>query len=250
MKPGSETFVVRLTFSSDLAFFLRHQRAGEVRRELNEKTSVKDVIEACGVPHPEVDLITVNGQPVGFDYLIVRDGELGVYSISAGSSWFAKNRLQVRQADKFVADGHLGKLTRRLRLLGLDVAYDRAADDRALLQTMANEDRALLTRDRRLLMHAIVQHGYYPRSQNPQEQTLEVVRRFRLWKALLPFSRCLCCNALLAPVSKANVISELEPLTRIYYEDFRRCVGCEKIYWVGAHFPKLQAQIAELTRRM
>ena len=30
-----------------------------MRRRLAEKTAVKDVIEACGVPHPEVDLIVV-----------------------------------------------------------------------------------------------------------------------------------------------------------------------------------------------
>ena len=69
------------------------------------------------------------------------------------------------------------------------------ADDRQLLEVMARENRALLTRDRRLLMHAIVQHGYYPRSQNADEQTIEVVRRFDLSKLIAPFTRCLRCNA-------------------------------------------------------
>jgi uncharacterized protein with PIN domain len=247
---SSESFIVRLTFSPDLGFFLPHLPASEIRRQLKEKTSVKDVIEACGVPHPEVDLITVNGQPVGFDYVITTEAEIGVYSLVAKPSLFAEKRLQVRRMDKFVSNGHLGKLTRRLRLLGLDVVYDRDADDRSLLERMLGENRALLTRDRRLLMHAIVQHGYYPRSQNPEEQTLEVIRRFNLRSDLSPFTRCLRCNALLTLVSKADVVTQLEPLTRIYYEDFRRCVGCGKIYWAGTHFPKLQAQVAELTSKL
>jgi len=49
-----------------------------------------------------------------------------------------------------------------------------------LLRVMEWENRALLTPDRRLLMHAVVKTGYFPRSQNPDEQTIEVVRRFDL----------------------------------------------------------------------
>lgn len=249
--PSSQAFLVRLTFSADLAFFLRRQPPGEpVTRRLGEKTSVKDVIESCGVPHPEVDLITIKGQPVSFGYLIDRDQDVDVYSVGTEPSLFAENRLQVRQMEKLVADGHLGKLTRLLRLLGLDVAYHRTANDRALLDTMLGEDRALLTRDRRLLMHSIVQHAYYPRSQVPEKQVLEVIRRFNLVNTLLPFTRCLRCNAALAPVPKVDVLTQLEPLTRIYYEDFRRCIGCEKIYWAGTHFPKLQTRIAELRAKL
>jgi uncharacterized protein len=104
----------------------------------------------------------------------------------------------------------------------------------------------LLTRDRRLLMHAIVQHGYYLRSQNPIRQTIEVLRRFGLFSAIAPFTRCLRCNAPLQKVAKADVIQKLEPLTKIYYEQFRRCTGCDQIYWAGSHFSKLQKRLEEI----
>jgi uncharacterized protein with PIN domain len=151
--------------------------------------------------------------------------------------------LQVRDIEKFVADGHLGKLVRDLRLLGLDVIYDPAAEDRQLLDIATTENRALLTRDRRLLMHAIARHGYYLRSQDPLEQTLEVLRRFDLESALAPFTRCLRCNAPLKPAEKESVLSQLEPLTKIYYDQFRRCSGCGQVYWSGSHFGKLQKRI-------
>ena len=73
-----------------------------------------------------------------------------------------------------------------------------------LLDLMARENRALLTRDRRLLMHTIVQHGYCLRSQNAEEQTIEVVRRFGLFELIAPFRRCLRCNALLEDAAKAE----------------------------------------------
>jgi uncharacterized protein len=238
---------VRLKFHGDLNFFLGSRtRAEIIERSLAEKTSVKDVIESCGVPHPEIDLILVNRQPVDFDYVIENDADIELYPVVTQCSRFKEKRLQATGILCFVADGHLGKLTRNLRLLGFDVAYDHHAQDRQLLRVMERENRALLTRDRRLLMHAIVRHGYCPRSQNADEQTIEVIRRFDLLRAIAPFTRCLRCNARLQKVNKADVIEKLEPLTKIYYEQFRRCTGCGQIYWAGSHFSKLQKRLEEI----
>ena len=244
-------FSVRLNFHGDLGFFLRSRtRSGSIERSLSEKTSVKDVIESCGIPHPEVDVILVDGQTVGFAHTVARDAELDVFPVENCDPLLKEKRLQVSFISKFVADGHLGKLTRNLRLLGFDVAYDRKADDRQLLEVMTRENRALLTRDRRLLMHAIVQHGYCPRSQNADEQTIEVIRRFNLLGLIAPFTRCLHCNDELREVAKADVIEKLEPLTKIYYEQFRRCTGCGQIYWPGSHFEKLQKRIEIIQSRL
>ena len=237
-------FTVRLELHGDLDFFLRskaHRRS--IERSLGEKTSVKDVIESCGVPHPEVDLILVNGQAVDFDYAITGDADVELYPVGTGIPQFKEQRLQTTTISRFVADGHLGTLARNLRLLGFDTAYDPYAEDRQLLTVMKRENRALLTRDRRLLMHAVVEAGYCPRSQNADEQTVEVIRRFDLLSSLAPFTRCLRCNAPLRKVSKAEVIERLEPLTKIYYEQFRRCTGCGQIYWAGSHFSKLQKRL-------
>ena len=234
-------FTVCLKFHGDLSFFLKSNNA-IVERQFREKTSIKDVIESCGVPHPEVDLILVDRQAVDFAHVVERDTEVGVYPINT-RILLPENRLQTIHIKKFIADGHLGKLVRDLRLLGFDIVYDPAAEDRQLLGAMKSEERALLTRDRRLLMHAIVQHGYYLRSQNPLEQTIEVLRRFDLSSAFAPFTRCLHCNALLEQVEKSEVIEQLEPLTKIYYEQFRRCTGCGQIYWPGSHFDQLLARI-------
>jgi uncharacterized protein len=242
-------FVVRLRFHVDLTFFLKRNRDGAVERTLNEKTSIKDVIESCGVPHTEVDLILLKAEPTSLAHTIDHDATVDVHSVKAALGLFPQKRLQRRDLTKFVADGHLGKLARELRLLGFDVIYERDAEDRQLLDFIRNGDRALLTRDRRLLMHSIVAHGYYLRSQLPLEQTIEVVQRFDLFRSMHPFSRCLRCNALLQNVEKNAVIDRLEPLTKIYYHDFRRCAGCNQVYWAGSHVVKLQRRIDEIRRR-
>jgi hypothetical protein len=244
-------FKVRLRFRGDLDFFVRSKtRSRTVERSLSEKTSVKDVIESCGLPHPEVDAILVNGQSVGFDYVLADDADVEVFPVENYNMCHKDKHLQHSHLTVFVADGHLGKMTRNLRLLGFDVAYDQKANDRQLLDLMARENRALLTCDRRLLMHAIVQHGYCPRSQNAEEQTIEVVRRFKLLDLIAPFTRCLRCNARLQNAAKADVIEELEPLTKIYYEQFRRCPGCGQIYWSGSHFEKLEKRIEKIMARL
>jgi len=243
-------FTVQLTFHGDLPFFLKSKRS-QIGRELSERTSVKDVIEACGVPHTEVDLILIAGEPADFEKVLAQDAVVDVHGIDSDRlTLFPENRLQVRQIRMFVADGHLGKLVRDLRLLGIDVAYDRDAEDRQLIKAATSQQRALLTRDRRLLMHAALRHGYYLRSQNPLEQTIEVLRRFDLGAAVMPFSRCLRCNAALQPVRKSEVLDRLEPLTKIYYEQFRNCSGCGQVYWSGSHFAKLEKRIEAIRERL
>jgi uncharacterized protein with PIN domain len=244
-------FTVRLNFQGDLDFFLGSKAAGGiVERRLIEKTSIKDIIESCGVPHPEVDIIRTDGRIVGFDHTLSQDADVEVFPVGNGGTISTEKHLQASQIIVFVVDGHLGKLARNLRLLGFDVAYEQNASDRQLLDLMIRETRALLTRDRRLLMHAIVQHGYCPRSQNANEQTIEVVRRFNLLELIAPFTRCLLCNAPLEDSAKADIIEELEPLTKIYYEKFRRCPRCRQIYWSGSHFAKLQKRIEGIRSRV
>ena len=247
MNAVADAFTLQLNFHGDLPFFVRpKQGARQVVRQLREKTSVKDAIEACGVPHPEIDLILVDNQPADFSFPLQADAKIDVHPVTAPADLFPAARLQRRQPNRFLADGHLGKLTRDLRLLGLDVAYSRAAVDPQLVARAVAEERVLLTRDRLLLMHAAVRDGYYLRSQDPEEQTREVLVRFNLRDRIAPFTCCLRCNGLLAAVRKAEIVAQLEPLTKIYYETFRRSRECGQLYWGGSHFEKLRARIDRL----
>ncbi|MFN2509488.1 MAG: Mut7-C RNAse domain-containing protein [Chthoniobacterales bacterium] len=245
------SFAVTLRFRGDLPFFLKRSEApGPVIRRLREKTAVKDVIEACGVPHTEVDLILCNGVPRTFTFHLLADTTVEIYPVRAADELHSAHRLQRRQVTRFVVDGHLGKLARDLRLLGFDALYSRDARDDALLRAAIEQQRALLTRDRRLLMHAVLRDGYCPRSDQAEEQIVEVVRRFELKWAMRPYTRCSRCNGILQRVAKESVVTELEPLTRIYYEEFRQCVDCRNVYWSGSHFAKLQARLERICARV
>ena len=75
-------FTVRLRFYEELNDFLRPRfRKKNILRTLNHRTTVKDVIESCGVPHTEVDLILVNGESEVFNYHIYDGDNISVYPV-------------------------------------------------------------------------------------------------------------------------------------------------------------------------
>src|SRR4029077_1658323 len=114
-------FKVRLCFHGDLNAFLGSKaRDAVIERRLAEKTSIKDIIESCGVPHSEVDLILVDEQTVGFDHTLASDTKVEVFAVENRDTNRTEKRLQTVGITRFVADGHLGGLTRNLRLLGFD----------------------------------------------------------------------------------------------------------------------------------
>lgn len=240
---------IQVRFYEELNDFLSPERRRRTfSRTLPEPTSVKDLIEGCGVPHTEVDLILLNGESAGFGAPVDDGDRVSVYPVFESLDISGVTRLQERplRQPRFLADVHLGKLVRYLRLAGIDTAYSNEATDAELVERMRAEDRALLTRDRRLLMRRRVDKGYLVRSERADRQLAEVIRRFDLAGALQPYSRCSHCNTLLEPVSKEAIRHRLEPLTERYYERFSRCPGCDRIYWSGSH----KSRLPPLVRRL
>ena len=231
-----------LRFYAELNDFLPPEdRHRPVERPFHVRPSIKDLIEAVGVPHTEVDLVLVNGESVDFAYL-VRDGDrISVYPVFESLDIGAVTRVRpepLREL-RFVLDVHLGRLAAYLRLAGFDTVYRNTFDDAELAEIAAG-GRVLLTRDRELLKRRAVTRGYWLRATSPRSQLAEVLRRFDLSGAVRPFCRCLRCNALVRPVPKADVVAELPPRTRQYYDEFFRCPGCDRIYWRGGHFDALR----------
>lgn len=212
-----------------------------VRRPCKSHQTVKDVLEAMGIPHTEVDLILVNGDPVGFGHRPAVGDRIAVYptfeALDIGST--ARLRPVPLRNPRFVVDVNLGRLARLLRVLGFDVWWSSDADDQTLADISVEQQRILLTRDRGLLKRRAITHGLFVHSQVPEEQTLEVLRRLDLRRRVAPFTRCVRCNGELAAVPKESVLDRLEPLTRRYYDEFSRCADCGQIYWPGTHFDRL-----------
>ena len=211
--------------------------------------SVKDAIEAIGVPHVEIDMILVNGNPVDFSYKIRNEDKISVYPVFESLDITGVTHLREKplRDPKFILDVHLGKTARYLRLCGFDSLYEKDYDDNEIINISVSQRRIILTRDRGLLKNKKVTHGYWIRSQHPESQFMEVMERLDLKNMVKPFTRCMGCNSVLQYIPKSEIEDKLLPGTRKYFDIFLQCQGCGQIYWEGSHFEKMKAFIEKYT---
>jgi uncharacterized protein with PIN domain len=233
---------VTFRFYGPLNDFLRSdQRQVAFSISFTGRRSVKDAVESVGVPHPEIDLILLNGETARFDTTVGDGARIAAfprfYTIDISGTHHVRPHRP--EAVRFALDGHLGKLARRLRLLGIDALCPAACDDDALATMAARDTRILLTRDRELLKRRAIAHGYFIRETEPHRQVFEVLQRYGPVD-VEPFSRCIRCNGELRDVAKRIVEPILPPRTRDHYEQFRMCRECGRVYWQGSHWPRLQ----------
>lgn len=243
---------VQIRFYEELNDFLPpEQRKIAFQHVYKQAGSIKDMIEALGVPHTEVDLIVVNGRSVDFNHLVQDGDRISVYPVFETLDITPVTRLRPAplRVTRFVLDTHLGRLAAYLRLFGFDTLYRNDYDDRTLADISVNEHRILLTRDKKLLMRKQIDYGYYVRATQPQRQLLEIITRFDLLKAQRPFTRCMHCNGEIGPVAKEAIESRLLPNSKAWYNEFWQCAQCKKIYWKGSHYQRMQQLIQAINEK-
>ena len=203
--------------------------------------SIKDAVEAIGVPHTEIDLILIDGVSVCFDYLIHGGESISVYPVFESFDISEINHLREEplRETKFIVDVNLGKLAHKLRFLGFDTLYENDLDDETIIELSLEQQRIILTRDKGILKNGKVTHGYYVRSDDPKQQAVEVVKRLQLEEGFKPFSRCSVCNGELHEVDKSEVKDLLQQDVLRDYENFLQCSGCSKVYWQGSHYDRI-----------
>ncbi|HWQ39626.1 MAG TPA: Mut7-C RNAse domain-containing protein, partial [Burkholderiales bacterium] len=210
--------------------------------------SVKNAIEALGVPHTEVELILANGVSVDFSYRVREGDRIAVYPKFEALD--VRPLLRVRPEPlrrlRFVADSHLGGLARFLRMLGFDTLYSQQYHDHEIRDVAAKEGRVILTRDRELLKCRDVTHGCFLHAIKPEQQLREIVDRLQLQRDARPFTLCLECNVPLRAVEKQAVIDRLPPNVARSYERFSTCPRCGGLFWEGSHWRRMQAVLAPI----
>jgi len=228
--------VAQFVIESRLHWLLSYdRRRADFEYPFNGPQTAKHLIESMGIPHTEIGGIKADGEPIGPDHLVLDGERIEVRAVPPEGELVSEPR--------FVLDCHLGRLASDLRMLGLDSLYRNDFDDRELVRITVEEGRILLTRDRRLLMHKNITRGHLVYSLEPEEQFEEVIRLYGLKRWIRPFQRCIRCNHPLEAVSKEDVLERLQPLTRMYFDEFRICPGCRQVYWKGSHYDRMQKLI-------
>ncbi|WCD99124.1 Mut7-C RNAse domain-containing protein [Streptomyces sp. HUAS 31] len=226
---------IHVEFAPELRVFLPNGRRqeGAARITTDGVSTLGHVVESLGVPLTEVGAVVVDGREMPVSYVPASGGSVSVRPV-------ARPQRVPGAPLRFLLDVHLGTLARRLRLLGVDTAYESTdIGDPALASLSAAEKRVMLSRDRGLLRRRELWAGAYVYSTRPEEQLHDILDRFR--PELRPWTRCTACNGLLKEVTKEEVAEQLQGGTQRSYDVFAQCTQCKRAYWKGAHHEQLVA---------
>jgi len=145
---------------------------------------------------------------------------------------------------KLLADQMLGKLAKWLRFLGHDTLYPSAEDDDELIKISREENRILLTRDRNLVLSKSKVHDLpgvcFIESDDPDLQLKQVVAELNLDLGDKILTRCSECNAKIIIVNKEQVKEHVPKGVYDRQETFWYCEACDKYYWQGSHYDKVE----------
>jgi len=236
-------------FYEELNDFLPvHRQKTDFEIDFIGKRSIKDMIEALGIPHTEVDLILINGKSVDFNYILNAEDRVSVYPVF--ESLNIENVTHLRKiplrSTKFIANVNLGDITNYLRLLGLDVYHDPSLSSQEIIKISKNENRIILTKSRKLLKFKEVTHGIFIRPGKTEEQVKRIIDSLDIKNQIKPFSRCLRCNNLLEKIPKENILDRIPPRAKEFYNEYTHCTSCDRIYWKGTHYIKMQNVIDQI----
>jgi uncharacterized protein with PIN domain len=136
----------------------------------------------------------------------------------------------------------LGTLAKWLRILGYDTVFDTHLDDHGLVRLARAEDRVLLTRDRALARRRGVR-VLLVESEALDEQVRQVLGDLGL-RPQRAFSRCPVCNEALDDLDREAARDLVPAYVADTHETFRRCPGCERVYWRGSHWQQMDEKLA------
>jgi uncharacterized protein with PIN domain len=136
---------------------------------------------------------------------------------------------------KFIADVMLGRLAKRMRLLGFDVLYDRTLNDNEIIRLSLEQDRIILTRDNALRDRPLAKNNLFIGSDLVTDQVEQVLASLPSDMPLSPLSRCSECNETLVRIMRKEA-RDLVPRHVYEHKDlFLQCPRCKRIYWQGTH---------------
>jgi uncharacterized protein with PIN domain len=146
---------------------------------------------------------------------------------------------------KFAADRMLGKLAKWLRIMGQDVIYGQHLSGYGLIHTARMERRLILTRDRKLKKKQPPDFLFIE-SDHYREQLRQVIQACGFSPLDKSFTRCLECNLILQPRSKASVEKIVPPYVFATQENFSCCPECRRVYWPATHHERMIEELRGL----
>lgn len=204
--------------------------------------TVRECIMAFRIPVFEIGEILINGNHANLKSELNEHDRISIYP-----HFRSFNNISLHYELKFILDAHLGKLARYLRMLGFDTLYQNDYLDEEIRQIAQSENRIVLTRDK-LIKSTPDPAYYYVRSTEKHQQLIEVVKFWGLKDYIRPFTRCMTCNSELFKVHRDLVKDKVDKEIADRFNEFYICKKCDKVFWKGSHFKRMEEQILDLIK--
>jgi uncharacterized protein with PIN domain len=154
------------------------------------------------------------------------------------------------QEYRFMVDHNVGKLVKWLRMMGYDTLFFNGSDDSDMVKQALAEGRIILTRDTEIMKRRVVTKGQLSAilldSEEPEQQTRQVIDRLDLDCKFRPFTLCLECNRTLEERSPNEVRGRVPPYVYKTQRQYMECPACHRIYWRGTHWEAMTRMLEKL----
>ncbi len=164
--------------------------------------------------------------------------------------------IKIKEKYSFIADAMLGKIAKKLRILGFDTIYiSSSTNDREILDLLIHTKRILLTSDKELFYRS-KQYKCHSIIINKNTEIENLITIFsdldiKFIDTLLTCHRCSLCNNKLEIIEYANL-----PKNEVYEtvfknnNEFYRCERCNKLYWHGSHIKNIILMIERINKML
>lgn len=225
----------------------QHRKKVDFEAEFNKRKSIKDIIEECGVPPTEVDLVLINGKSVDFNTIFQDGDRVSIYPVFESlniQNITLLRRFPLRRI-QFIADIHLKDIVKPMRMLGLDIDYNGSFTTLDIIEKSIREKRILLTKRKELLKSKSITHGMLIRPGTAVEQVKHIIDNLDINDRIKPFSRCLRCNDPLENRQRKQIMDRISPGAKSIFEKYLLCKSCGKQDW-GKNTCQLKVDIIRL----
>ena len=146
---------------------------------------------------------------------------------------------------RFICDVMLGKLSKYLRVLGLDTVCIEAMED---LSQYTSEKKLQFFLTKRGPHKVLYRNSIYIKSNRVIDQLIEIK------DIILPhisattlMNRCIRCNTVLNDVKKADIEGLVPEFIFHKHDVFKACPSCNKVYWEGSHVAHINKWVKKIT---
>lgn len=147
---------------------------------------------------------------------------------------------------RFLADRMLGRLSKWLRIMGVDCEYSREEDDERIAERALEENRILLSRDTGLLSRKRLGEHLLVESDHLERQLIQVLSIYRIDPLENAFRRCVRCNAILRRTSPQEAGDRVPYFVRKTQEKLTWCPACDRYFWGATHREKMVRRLGDI----